>query len=118
MTYKINGTEITLQPSSGQWLPRSELGVAGTGKIIYSGLRQFELVWNLTDITDYSQLLGFFNNLSATGSYVVDLPKFNNNSTWAFEAYTGCLIKEPETGQYFSQHQSTVRLRITNIRTE
>lgn len=117
MTYKINGTEITLQPTSGQWMPREQLGINGVGKIIYSGLRKFEMVWNLADHTDYSQLLGFFNNLTTTGSYVVDLPKFNNASTWAFDSYTGCYIREPETGVYFAEHQNTVRLLVTNIRT-
>jgi len=115
MTYKINGTEITLQPTIGRWLSRDILGIDGNGHAIYPGVYQFELQWQLEDVSEYYQLLSFFDGLTATGTVVVDLPKLRS-STYTFYAYTGCVIQEPDFGGYFTEHTKQVKLLVTNIR--
>lgn len=115
-SYKINGVEILLQPTTGRWIPRQTLGIDGNGRAIYPALRQFELNWQLGSQADFDDLLTYFESLTVTGSLVVDLPKWDN-SVYVFESYTGCLIREPEAGPYFTQNKLAIRMLITNIRT-
>lgn len=118
MTYKISGVDISIEPTSGRWLPREQVGLDGNGKPVYSPYRRFEITWSLITPAQYSELIGYFDNLAVTGSLIVDLPKFDNPSTYAFTSYTGCFVQEPEAGLYFSEHQTSVRLLVTHIRTE
>lgn len=116
MTYKINGTEIQ-QPTTGKWMPRTQLGISGSGQSIYSGIREFELKWQLVNISDYNQLISFFNSIGNTGTVVVDLPKFGE-STYVFYSYSGCILREPEAGQYFAATgQQDILLVVSNILT-
>jgi len=115
-TYAINGTDITLPPTSGRWLPKEPLGIDGNGRAIYSGVRQFELEWQLISPSEYYQLQTFFDAVGNTGTVVVDLPKYGASS-YIFYSYTGCVLREPETGQYFTENQLDAFLLITNIRT-
>ena len=115
MTYKINGTEITVQPSEGRWLPKEQLGYDGNGHPIYVGTRQFEMRWDLLDDDTVSQLQGFFNAVITTGSAVIDLPKFAV-TPYAFYAYSGCVINNPDFGAYFVEHNQEVSLLISRIR--
>jgi hypothetical protein len=115
MTYKINGTELTLQPTSGRWLPRSELGITGRGNAMYSAVRDFEMRWVLKSPSELNQIQAFFNAVGQTGSVVVDLPQFAA-STYVFYSYSGCSLREPEQGQFFTENIQDITLLITNIR--
>ena len=114
MTYKVNGTEISTQPTTGRWMPRDSIGIDGNGHPIYVGVRRFELKWQLIDPATFNQLIGFYNSVAGTGSAVVDLPEYAK-STYAFYSYTGCIIEEPQIDAYFTQHHLNASLLITNI---
>ena len=117
MTYKIGGTEITTQPTSGRWIPKQPIGIDGNGHAIYPGVREYELKWQLVNISDYNQLVGFFNSIGNTGTVVVDLPQFGA-ATYTFYSYSGCVLREPEANQYFAgAGQQDVLLVVSNIRT-
>ena len=47
MVYKISGTELIIQPTTGQWLPREAVGIDGNGHPVYPATREFELNWQL-----------------------------------------------------------------------
>ena len=116
MTYKVNGTEFVLQPTSGRWVQRNELGRSGSGHPIYSGVREFELVFQLASTSDFNQLQTWFNAVGNTGTVVVDLPQYGA-VTYTFFSYTGCVINEPVMDAYFSQYHTNVSMLITNIET-
>lgn len=116
MTYKINSTELTIQPTTGRWVPRQQVGVSGAGYPIYSGVRQFEMKFVLDTPSAVNQLQGFFDSIGITGSAVVDLPEYTK-STYSFREYSGCIVREPEFGEYYNEHQTSVTLLITSIRT-
>ena len=123
--YRISGIPIITQPATGQWLPRNSLGIDGNGHAIYPSLREFEMVWELIDQQTVYQLQGFYNSIGNTGTVVVDLPKFGDTgiplapdgTTGTFESYTGCILREPEFGQYFEYHRESANLLIVRIRT-
>jgi hypothetical protein len=116
MTYKINGVELGVQPTSGRWLPRVQLGVDGNGHPIYPSVRQFEMRWQLETPTGTSQLQNFFDSIIITGTAVVDLPLFAG-SDWTFFSYSGCTLREPDLGRYFYEHTVDVKLLVTRIQT-
>jgi len=105
-----------LQPTSGRWLPKSPVGVSGDGHAIYSGVREFEIKWQLTAPSDVYQVQTFFNAITNTGTVVVDLPRFAYSS-YEFYSYSGCVLREPEQDVYFSEYQTDILLLVTNIRT-
>lgn len=115
MTYKINGTTLSLQPTAGRWNTREELGVDGAGHPRYPLVREFEIQWGLMPVADFNQIYNFFNACGVTGTAIVDLPKFAN-ATWAFQSYTGCVLREPQTGNFFEETVTDVVLLVTNIR--
>ena len=116
MPYKINGTQITIQPTFGRWVPRDIIDTDGAGHPIYPARRDYELRWDLIDPLEGNQLQTFFNAVQNTGTAVVSLPKFGNSS-YVFYDYTGCVVREPDMGDYFEQHITSVVLMITNIKT-
>jgi len=118
MTYKVNGVEFLLQPTSGRWVDRNLIGRSGSGHPIYSGVREFELGFQLASTTDYQQLQLWFNAVSNTGTVVVDLPKYGSSTGgYGFYSYSGCIINEPVANEYYAEYQQNVTLLITNIRT-
>lgn len=116
MTYKINGTELELQPTLGNWLPRENIGIDGNGHPIYSAYRQFQIQWDLISPTGTQQLQNFFASVNNTGSAVVDLPQYGAGA-YQFYAYTGCVLQEPEWNVYFNEYITRVTMLITRIRT-
>jgi hypothetical protein len=116
MTYKINGTAITLQPTDGAWQKRSILGLDGNAHPIYPAYREYEMTWKLTEESDLNQLQGFFDTMVITGSAVVELPEYAS-SAYQFKAYTGCIVYEPTFQEYFAEHVTSVVLVITHIKT-
>jgi len=114
MTYKINGTEIPTQPTTGRWMPRNQLGISGSGHSIYSGIREFELRWQLIDPETSNNLQSWFNDISATGTAVVDLP-YHLSGTNYFVPYSGCVLREPELGSYFNGYVQNLLLIVSKI---
>ena len=47
MPYKINGTLLLLQPTTGKWVNRSMVATSGEGRGIYPSVREFEMSWEL-----------------------------------------------------------------------
>ncbi len=116
MVYRVNGTELLIEPTSGRWLPREMFGLDGAGHSIYSPVRQFEINFGMLSPAQQNQLQGFFDSVITTGTAVVDLPEYGA-STYTFRAYSGCNLREPEQSQYFVENISEVLLLITNIAT-
>lgn len=114
MTYKINGELFVQQPTSGRWLPRPVLGIAGNGHAMYPGVREFEITWNVTSPSGTYQLQEWFNTVLATGTAVVDLPQYGR-ANYQFFSYSGCALREPEYSEYFAEHITNITLLITNI---
>lgn len=116
MTIKINGTELTTQPTEHGWIPKTELGKSGSGQAFYASVREYELRWQLMSVSDYNQLVGFINTIGTTGTAVVELPQYGA-ATYTFFAYSGCVLDELQPGTFFEKHISDTILLIRNIRT-
>lgn len=114
--YKINGTTLDIQPQYGEWREREEIGRDGNGRPIYPAPREFEIKWGLISMSEWNQLQTFFGSVGATGTSVVDLPKYSGPS-WLFQSYSGCILSEPIVGQFFEEHVSDVRLLVSKITT-
>jgi len=115
MAIKINGTELTLPPTTHGWIPKVLLGVGGAGHPFHAPVQEYELNWELISPLDLNQVIGFFNSVGVTGTSVVELPKYGA-TTYTFFAYSGCILNEPEVGVYFEQHTTNCRLLVSNIR--
>ena len=115
-TYAINGSNFTLQPTTGQWLPRELRGYDGNGRPVYSALRQFEIRWGYMSATNFNQIKTFYDSMGATGTVVVDLPQFGT-TPYQFYSYSGCHVSEPEMGVFFNEHESEILMVVTGIRT-
>jgi len=116
-SWAINGVDFYLEPTEHKWLPRTILGRDGAGHPIYSGVREYEIRFQLATLTDYWQLQMWYQQMSNTGTLVVDLPTYGVSGAWTFTSYTGCVITEPEAGTYFNQHKTDMVLIVSNIRT-
>jgi len=116
MTYKVNGSAITLQPTSGKWANRDSIGVDGNGHEIYTGKREFEMRWGFMSASEFNELIGFFNAIGNTGTAVVSLPQYGA-SAYTFYAYSGCVLREPEAGEFFEEYVSDVSLLVVKIST-
>lgn len=114
--YQINGVDLTMQPTTGRWIPRQSLGIDGNGHAIYPGVREFEMTFILESPADYNQVWTYYNACGNTGTVVVSLPQFGA-ATYTFYDYTGCVLREPEINQYFSTYHTQATLLITNIKT-
>jgi len=116
MTYKINGVEFIIQPTYGQWVTQTPSGIDGNGHPIYPAIREFEIKWNLNSPSGTYQLQQFFAAITITGTAVVDLPKYAH-SEYTFYSYSGCVVHQPEFGNYFAEYVSDVVLLVSKIRT-
>ena len=115
-TYALNNTDLTLQPSSGKWIGRTDYGVDGGGHPVYSAVRKFELGFDLISTADAKQLTDFYNLVGSTGTVVACLPEWGNVG-YVFRNYSGCTLQEPEVGEYFQTYIDSVKMTILNIRT-
>jgi hypothetical protein len=115
MGFKFNGVDF-LDPTNHAWVPRNMLGISGAGHPMYSGVREYEMKWQLTSIGDYYQLLSSFNGLSGSSYIVADLPMYNSTGVYTFASYSGCVLREPEFSGWFNGYFQDVSLLITNIR--
>jgi hypothetical protein len=116
-SFSINTVDFLLEPTEHKWIPRTMLGRDGAGHPIYSGVREYEMRFVLTSLTEYWQLQQWFNLMSNTGTLTVDLPTYAVSGSYYFSRYSGCFIDEPEAGTYFSEAKTDMLLTIHNIRT-
>ena len=116
MVYRINGTELDTQPTRGQWVERPRLAEDGNLHAIYPLFFDYELQWNVISVADYNQLHTFFDNQGNTGTVTIDLPEYGG-ATYTFVSYTGCVLRQPSAGDFFSAYVTDARLSITRIRT-
>lgn len=114
-SFALNGTNLTLQPTTSQWLERQVLGYDGTGHPIYPAVREYQWTWQLINASDLSQIIGFYNAVQNTGTCSVDLPAWGN-SQYLFTTYSGCTLQEPQVSENFAEHTMNVKLLILNIR--
>ena len=113
-SFGINGTDFTLPPTSGRWMPQSMVGITGDGHPIYPAIHEFEIRWSLSSQDDLNQIQNFRDLVVLTGTASVDLPAYRG-ANYIFQTYTGCTLYEPDRGQYFSEHTTEFVLIIGNI---
>lgn len=116
MPIAINGTDLTMQPTTHNWEGRDNLGYSGDGHPIYSATRSYKMTFNLESAADFNQLVGFFNLISTTGSVVSTLPQWAG-ATYNYVPYSGTIINEPQFSGFFEEYAEEVTVLITNIRT-
>jgi hypothetical protein len=114
-SYGINGTDFTLQPTSGRWIPQSVEGTTGDGHPIYPAVHEYEIRWSLSSQADLNQIQTFRDAVVLTGTASVDLPAYRG-ANYVFQTYTGCSLYEPDRGQYFVEHTSEFVLIVGNLR--
>lgn len=114
MSYKFNGVDLTTPPTEADWQKRKELGTDGNGHPIYEPLREVQLKWDLMSVPDFNQLNAAYRNQGTTGTVVVDLPHWSG-SIWEFQSYSGCVIHEPEMGNYFETYAQKVVLLVSHV---
>ena len=115
MTYKVNGTDLSLQPETGQWnANRNTYGVDGGGHGIFPRAHSFEMKWGFMSSSEFSQLYNFYLITAVTGTVVVTLPEYAAAS-YQFRDYSGVILQEPEVGVYFEEYVSDVRLIVNKI---
>lgn len=115
-TYAFNNINLQLPPSEGEWKERTSYGVDGNAHMVYSSVRDFELSWDLQSTNDASQIIGFYNLVSNTGTLVACLPKWGDPE-YTFYNYSGTTLQEPTFGSYFQGYPQSAKLLIMNVRT-
>jgi hypothetical protein len=115
-SFAFNNIDLQLPPSDGKWVERTDYGVDGDAHVVYSAFREFELSWDLQSTSDASQIIGFYNLVSATGTLVACLPKWGD-PTYTFYNYSGTTLREPTFDSYFMGYPQTAKMLIMNVRT-
>ena len=115
-TYAFNGADLTLQPSTGKWVERTDYGIDGGGHPVYATTRKFELTWDLISTSDAQQIINFYNTVGNTGTVVACLPEWGATQ-YQFKNYSGTTLQEPTVGTYFMGYIESVKLLILNVRT-
>ncbi len=115
-SYGFNGTNLTLQPTTGKYVERSSYGIDGGGHGIYPAVRNFELYWQLIDPADAQQIINFYNLVGSTGVVTSCLPQWGA-ADFRFTNYSGTTLMEPTVGEYFQGFITEVRMLILNVRT-
>lgn len=115
-TYAFNNVDLTLQPTTGKWVERTNYGFDGNAHPIYSAFRHFELTWELISPTDVKQLIDVYNAISTTGTVVSCLPKWGDPD-YVFYNYSGTTVQEPTVEVYFQGYTTQVKMLLLNIRT-
>ena len=62
-SYGVNGVNLILQPTEGEWIERDKHGVDAGAHTIYSAVRQFEMRFQLTPMSDLQQVINFYNSV-------------------------------------------------------
>lgn len=113
-TYAINGVQIT-QPTVGRWLDKDTIAFDGNGRPIYPAFSSFELEWDLLLPSELKTINDYFNYSNASGTVVVDLPKWGD-ADYKFYSYSGTQLGRPTVGDYFVGYVKGVHLVVSNIR--
>lgn len=113
-TYAFNGTDLSLQPTSGKYIERNQYGFDGNAHPIYSSFRSFELVWELIPTSDAKQLIDFYNTVSSTGTVVACLPKWGDVN-FVFINISGTTLTEPTVDEYFVGYVKNMKMLVINI---
>lgn len=116
-TFSVNGVDFQMPPTTVKWKQRKSVGTDGNGHSIYTTVRDMEVKWNLMYPDDWVQIVDAYKTVQNTGTLVFDLPEYGNGNLFVFATYSGCLIEEPEQGNYFQGWVEDVSLLIYNIRT-
>lgn len=112
-SYAVNAVDIC--PENGQWIPKPALGIDGNGHSVYPAMKDFEMSWGFISMSDFNTLYNAYLLVSNTGTITVDLPDITA-SDFRFRRFSGAILHEPQTSQYFEGYMTDVRLLITNIR--
>src|SRR5688572_20057816 len=115
-TYGFNGTDLTLQPTTGRWVERTQYGIDGGAHPIYAQNRSFEITWQLISPEDAKQVIDFYNVVGSTGTAVACLPQWGSVD-YRFKNYSGTTLQEPIVGEYFMGFIQEVKLLILNVNT-
>lgn len=115
MTYKVNGVPFVLQPTTGQWNPRRELGTDGENRTIYEPTYSFTMRWDATQQSDFDQIYEFWRSVSGTGQSSVEIPQKNAPDQYTFLSYDNCVLDEPRQAEYFEKGILKVELLIRSI---
>lgn len=116
MTLKINGVEITIQPTEIRWLPQSPIGTTGDGHLIYPAVQEAEIRWQVVDPEVYAELVEQFNSITLTGTVSISLPDYTTG-TYSFRTFENCILSMPEMqGAYFEGYIRDVVLYVRGIR--
>ena len=115
-TFAVSGVNFNLPPTEHNWINRESKGISGEGRPIYPAVRQYNLNWVLVSATDFTQLVGFYNQVRNSGTVVVDLPRYAVDP-YQFISYTGCTLQEPSFGKFFEGYYSDVVMLVTKVRT-
>lgn len=115
MTYKINGTDLPVQPSDCAWSQRKALGLDGYNRTIYEPTYSFTMSFDGMSQADFDQLRDFWNTLNTATTLSVTIPQ-RDASTYTFKTYTGCVMDEPTTGNFFNSYQTGIRVIFRGIR--
>lgn len=115
-TFGFNGTTLSAQPTSHKWGNRETIGVDGSGRGIYPAYREYELKWDFLSTEEFREIYAFFQAIGQTGTVVASLPKYGDID-YTFYNYSGCVLREPEVGDYFQNYISDVKLLIVRILT-
>jgi hypothetical protein len=114
VSYGVNGVEFLLQPESGRWDAKNDLGFDGNGHPIYPAVGEFTLSWGLVSPAEFEQMNNFYIS-SSTGTVVTDLPKWGG-TPYQFYSYSGTIVQRPEVGEYFMGYMKDVKLVVSRIR--
>ena len=112
-TYAING--VQLYPTSGKWVKREDIGIDGAGHPVYPAVRVFELKWDYLTPAEFAALQALYSAVATTGTCVARLPRYAA-AVYEYHNYSGCVLHEPEVGEFFEEHYSDVLLLVANIR--
>lgn len=102
----FNGTGLMLQPTTASWGEQDSIGTNGFAHEIYPALREFNMTFNLTSQGEFYELLNYFRQVGVTGSIVATLPYFDNN-TFAYKNYSGVVLRQPSSQEYFAEEYSS-----------
>lgn len=102
----FNGTGLMLPPTTAGWVEQDAIGTNGAGYNIYPALREFRMVFNLTDQGVWYELRNYFNRVGTTGTLVATLPDIDGN-TFAYKNYSGVILRQPTMTEYFAEEWSS-----------
>ena len=106
MAIGFNGTGLSLQPTESNWVEQEALGTNGWGQNYYPSIREFQMVFNLSNQQDVFELVNWFNTVSMTGTLVATLPEWGAN-TFRYKNYSGAILRQPSVGPSFAEEYST-----------